>query len=102
MNPGTINKQALNALLESATTTTLRIQPVKPEQESTSDLIAAMIGSILAVLVGGWFVCLATLAAHGYWPSIPALAYWPAVGMLLGLQTVAFTVRGRAWKWAQR
>lgn len=83
-------------------TTTLRVQPVKPDHPSGSDLIAEIVGSIVATLLGGWFLCLGTLAAHGYWPAIPALAYWPAVAMLLGLSTIAFTLRGSAWKWHRR
>jgi lipopolysaccharide export LptBFGC system permease protein LptF len=85
-----------------STTTTLRLQPVAPEQDSTGELVVKLIGSVFAVLLGAWFVCLGTLAAHGYWPAVPALAYWPAVAMLLGLQTVAFTLRGPSWKWARR
>lgn len=83
-------------------TTTLRVQPVKPENDQPSELAWQLVGSIGVLLLGGWFLCLGTLSAHSYWPGIPALAYWPAVAMLLGLQTVAFTLRGSAWKWHRR
>lgn len=83
-------------------TTTLRVQPVKPENDTPSEQAWQLVGAVGVVLLGGWFLCLGTLAAHGYWPAIPALAFWPAAAMLLGLQTIAFTLRGSAWKWHRR
>lgn len=79
--------------------TTLRVQPVAPEDEKPAVIVWRGIATIGSLFLGAWFLCLATLAAHGYWPVVPALAYWPAVGMLLGLQTLAFQVRRPAWKW---
>lgn len=89
-------------LRDLTTSTTLRVQPVPPEQPTLQAVFGTLVGSIGAVLLGAWFVCLGTLSAHTVWPAVPALGYWPAVGMLLALGTIGHTVRGGAWKWARR
>lgn len=94
-----INREALAQAI--AGSTTLRVQPVKPDREGGGELAIQLIGTLVVLFLGAWFVCLGTLSAHGYWPVVPALAYWPTVGMLLGFQTITAQLRSRAWKWAR-
>lgn len=80
----------------------VRIQPVPPEPHTWKEIVGEFLGQLLALALHGWFVCLATLVAHDYWPAVPPLGFWASVAILLGLSAVGHAVRGPAWKWARR
>lgn len=90
------------ALKDLTTPTTIRVQPVAPEQEKWTDTLGDVLGQLMILALYAWFVGLGTAVAHGYWPGVPEVGYWQAVALLLGLSAVGHAVRGPAWKWARR
>jgi hypothetical protein len=93
---------SLDKALRDLATTTIRVQPLAPEQGSLTGALAELIAELIVLAVYGWTITLATSAAHGYWPGIPEVGYWQALIMLVGLSGIGHAVRGPAWKWARR
>jgi len=88
-----VSDQRVGAQVRTSRVQFSRVQvELVSKERDTSDRVIRLLFSVGFLFVKTAFLMLGFDAAHGAWPSVPAVGYWTSFFLVLGLNTVGLSL----------